>query len=74
MSLARVLNAEPVRQRDLEMMGMLLPIGIEKGKEFKPDPATRTQLKAAAAEAQAHPLRAVAGYGVMMCDQSSGSP
>jgi len=35
------------------MMGMLLPLGIEKGKEFKPDAATVAQLKAAAAEAQA---------------------
>jgi len=37
------------------MMGMilLLPLGIEKGKEFKPDAATVTQLKAAAAEAHA---------------------
>jgi hypothetical protein len=52
-SLARVINEEPVQSRDLEMMGMLLPLGIEKGKEFNPDPATRTLLKAAAAEAQA---------------------
>ena len=52
-SLARVINEEPVQSRDLQMMGMLLPLGIEKGKEFNPDPATRTQLKAAAAEAQA---------------------
>jgi hypothetical protein len=52
-SLARVLNEEPVQSRDLQMLGMLLPLGIEKGKEFKPDVATRTQLKAAAAEAQA---------------------
>jgi hypothetical protein len=52
-SLARVINEEPVQSRDLQMLGMLLPLGIEKGKEFKPDPSTRTQLKAAAAEAQA---------------------
>ncbi len=52
-SLAGVINEEPVESRDLEMLGMLLPLGIEKGKDFKPDPATRAQLKAAAAEAQA---------------------
>jgi hypothetical protein len=52
-SLARVINEEPVQSRDLQMLGMVLPLGIEKGKEFKPDPATRTQLKAAAAEAHA---------------------
>jgi hypothetical protein len=52
-SLARVLNEETLRPRDLEMMGMLLPLGIEKGKEFNPNAATVAQLKAAAAEAQA---------------------
>ena len=52
-SLARVLNEETLQPRDLQMMGMLLPLGIEKGKEFKPDAATVAQLKAAAAEAQA---------------------
>lgn len=52
-SLARVLNEETVQPRDLQMMGMLLPLGIEKGKEFKPDDATIPVLKKAAAEAQA---------------------
>src|SRR5208282_3778674 len=52
-SLARVINEEPVQSRDLEMMGTLLPLGLEKGKEVNPDPATRTLLKDAAAEAQA---------------------
>jgi hypothetical protein len=31
-SLARVLNEETVQPRDREMMGMLLPLGIEKGE------------------------------------------
>jgi hypothetical protein len=52
-SLARVLNEETVQPRDLQMMGMLLPLGIEKGKEFKPDAATLALLKSAATEAQA---------------------
>ena len=52
-SLARVLNEETVQPRDLQMMGMLLPLGIEKGKEFKPNGATVAILKAAAAEAHA---------------------
>jgi hypothetical protein len=52
-SLARMLNEEPVQQEQLQMMGMLLPLGIEKGKEFKPDAATVAQLKSAAAEAGA---------------------
>jgi len=52
-SLARMLNQEPVQPEDLEMMGMLLPLGIEKGKEFSPDSATVAQLKSAATEAHA---------------------
>ena len=52
-SLARMLNEEPVQPEDLQMMGMLLPLSIEKGKEFKPDPATTAVLKSAAAEAHA---------------------
>ena len=52
-SLARMLNEETVQPRDLEMMGMLLPLGIERGKEFKPDAATVALLKTAAAEAHA---------------------
>jgi hypothetical protein len=52
-SLARMLNEEPVQPRDLEMMGMLLPLGIEKDKEFKPDAALTATLNSAAQEAQA---------------------
>lgn len=48
-SLARMLNEETVQPQDLQMMGMLLPLGIEKGKAFKPV----AQLKSAAAEAGA---------------------
>jgi hypothetical protein len=39
-SLARMLNEEPVQERDKVMMGMLLSLGIEKGKEFKPSTTT----------------------------------
>jgi hypothetical protein len=52
-SLARMLNEEPVQPQDLQMMGMLLSLGIEKGKYFKPDASMVAQLKSAAAEAQA---------------------
>ena len=52
-NLARVLNEETVQRRDLQMMGMLRPLGIKKGKEFKPDAATVVLLKAAAKEAHA---------------------
>ena len=52
-SLSRALNEEIVQPRDLQMMGMLLPLGIEKGKEFKPDAKTVEVLRRAAAEALA---------------------
>lgn len=39
-SLAKMVNEEPVQTRDLVAMGQLRSIGIEKGKEFKPDDAT----------------------------------
>src|SRR6476661_81271 len=41
-SLNRMVQEEPVQQRDLVAMGMLQSIGIEKGKEFKP---TRRQTR-----------------------------
>lgn len=50
-ALAAMLSEEPVQPDDRQMMGLLLPLGIEKGKEFKPDAATVGLLRAAAAEA-----------------------
>ena len=35
--LAKVVNEEPVIERDRMVLGMLQPLGIEKGKPFKPD-------------------------------------
>ena len=35
-----MLNEEPAQSQDLQMMGMLHALGIEKGKDFKPDVAT----------------------------------
>jgi hypothetical protein len=52
-SLAAMVNEEPVQTRDLAVMGQLRSLGIEKGKEFKPDAATREILKKAIAEAHA---------------------
>jgi hypothetical protein len=34
--LSEVLQPEPVEERDMVMMGMLVPLGIEKGKPFNP--------------------------------------
>jgi len=52
-SLAHILNEEPVQPRDLERMSLLLPLGIEKSKAFKPDAVMTAELKSAAQEAQA---------------------
>src|ERR1700709_2718059 len=49
-SLNRMVQEEPVQERDLVAMGMLQSIGLEKGKEFKPDAAAQRIFKAAAQE------------------------
>ena len=73
-SLARMLNEETVQPRDLQMMGMLLPLGIEKGKEFKPDAATVAQLKAAAVEAHAWLMDKAATDITPWWPEASGAP
>jgi hypothetical protein len=59
-ALARMVQEEPVQPRDLVAMAGLRSLGIEKGKEFSPDGATRKLLKKAAAEAHAGLMRAAA--------------
>ena len=59
-SLSRMINEEPAQAKDLEMLGMLLPLGIEKGKTFDPDSATRATLNTAASEAHAWLLDGIA--------------
>jgi hypothetical protein len=46
--LSGFINNNPVQARDLFYMGMLKPLGIEKGQEFKPDPRQRAILEDAA--------------------------
>jgi hypothetical protein len=46
--LSAFINNNPVQERDLFYMGMLKPLGIEKGKEFKPDARQRKILEEAA--------------------------
>ena len=41
--LADIINREPVQERDRFFLAMLKPLGIEKGKPFKPD-ARQTKL------------------------------
>ena len=50
-NLAQMINEEPVLTRDRAMMGLMLPLGIEKGKEFKPDTATQRLLANSVREA-----------------------
>ncbi|RZT97864.1 DUF1214 domain-containing protein [Rivibacter subsaxonicus] len=52
-SLDRVVQIEPWLQRDRAMIDKLKTLGIEKGKRFAPDAATRQALDAAAAQAHA---------------------
>jgi hypothetical protein len=51
--LSKMVNEEPVLERDLAVMNMLRSVGIEKGKEFKPDAATTAILREGIKEAKA---------------------
>jgi hypothetical protein len=48
MRLVAVINNNPIHERDRFFMAMLKPLGIEKGKEFKPDARQRAILEDAA--------------------------
>ena len=52
-SLAQIVGEEPVQRRDFIAMAYLRSIGIERGKPYKPDAATREILKRAIIEARA---------------------
>jgi hypothetical protein len=60
--LAAMVNEEPVQTRDMGLMGQLRSIGIEKGREFKPDIAARAILREAIAEAHAGFMDAMVGH------------
>ena len=62
-SLAKMVNEEPVQPRDLQMMGVLRTLGIEKGKEFKPDATTQAALKQAIRESHAWFIARLTHYG-----------
>jgi hypothetical protein len=46
--LSAIINSEPVQEKDRLIMAMLKPLGIEKGKPFKPDARQRDLLTEAA--------------------------
>jgi hypothetical protein len=50
---ARMLNEEPVHERDRMIVAMLKPLGIEKGTKFEPDARQKTILEQAAAVGEA---------------------
>jgi hypothetical protein len=52
-ALHQIVQAEPFLGRDRVMIDQLRAIGIEQGKPFDPDPATREVLESAIAEARA---------------------
>jgi hypothetical protein len=62
-SLSRMVSEEPVEPRDSSIMGMVRTVGIEKGKEFRPDAATQIGLKAAAQEAHAWFMNRLVTFG-----------
>ena len=47
-TLSNFINNNPMEERDVFFMGMLRPLGIEKGKPFKPDARQRAILEEAA--------------------------
>ena len=61
-SLNRMVQEEPVLPRDVVAMGMLKSIGIEKSKDFKPDPSTLSVLRSAAQEAHAEFVESLTSY------------
>jgi hypothetical protein len=61
-SLAQMINEEPVLARDRAMMGLMVPLGIEKGKDFKPDAATQRVLAKSAGEAHAWLMTSLLTY------------
>ncbi len=46
-----IMSVEPVREHDKVMMGMLKSLGIEKGKPFAPDAATKQAMNQAVVDA-----------------------
>lgn len=61
-SLAQMVNEESVLEQDRAMMGLLLPIGIEKGKEFKPNAAMQRDLAQSARAAHAWLMNGLLTY------------
>jgi hypothetical protein len=72
-SLAQMINEEPVLTRDRAMMGLLLPLGIEKGKEFKPAATTQRALAQSAHDAHAWLMNGLLTFNTVFWPDSSWS-
>lgn len=72
-SLAEMINEEPVLTRDRAMMGLLLPLGIAKGKEFRPDAATQRFLAQSADAAHAWLMDGLLTFNTVFWPDSSWS-
>ncbi len=57
-----IFSVEPVKERDKVMMGMLASIGIEPGKDFKPDERTKAIFNQAAIDAYDYMHNLVTDY------------
>jgi hypothetical protein len=57
--LAKILNEEPVQERDLVALGQFRLLGYERGKPFNPDTGTRAILKDAINEAHTYFMEAI---------------
>ncbi len=51
-ALAKMVSEEPILPRDADIVESLKQLGIEKGKQFAPDESIRSELEAAARDAQ----------------------
>ena len=70
-SLAQLINEEPVLARDRAMMGLLLPLGIEKGTEFKPTASTQSALAQSARDAHAWLMNGLLTFNTAFWPDSS---
>jgi hypothetical protein len=61
-SLVQMISEEPVLAQDRAMMGLLLPLGIEKGEEFKPDNAVKPVLAQSARQSQTWLMKGLLTY------------
>ena len=70
-SLGRMVEEEPVQERDLAMMGLLRSLGIGKDLDFNPDAAQKATLARAAEEAHQYMMEGFLTAGDLVWPKSS---